>query len=167
MIPLQIVGKPLRNAVVTGGNRERVLFTTRVSVDEETDADSIKACPMILQREIRKKFDVRVTVVGEQVFAATIDSQTDPATEVDWRRMSKAGLGHAVYQLPKAMADRCIALTRKLGLRFGAIDFVLDQDGQLWFLEINPNGQWGWIETRTGHPIAAAIVSELERIANA
>lgn len=84
-----------------------------------------------------------------------------------WRRMSKTGLAHAVYQLPEAMADRCIALTRKLGLRFGAIDFVLDQEGQLWFLEINPNGQWGWIETRTGHPIAAAIVSELERIANA
>lgn len=163
----QIVGKPLRNALVAGGNLERVVFTTRVSIDEETDADSIRACPMILQREIRKKFDVRVTVVGDQVFAATIDSQSDPATEVDWRRMSKAGLVHAVYQLPEAMADRCIALTRKLGLRFGAIDFVLDQDDQLWFLEINPNGQWGWIETRTGHPIAAAIVSELERIANA
>lgn len=163
----QVIGKPLRNAVVKGGVRDRVLFTTRVSIDEDTDEISIRACPIILQREIRKKFDVRVTVVGEQVFAATIDSQSCPATEVDWRRMSEAGLEHEIYQLPKVIADRCIELTRKLGLRFGAIDFVLDAEDQLWFLEINPNGQWGWIETRTGHPIAAAIVSELERIANA
>lgn len=163
----QIIGKPLRNALVKGEAQDRVVFTTRVLIDDETDADSIRACPMILQREIRKQFDVRATVVGDQVFAATIDSQSDPTTEVDWRRMSKPDLAHAVYHMPEAMAARCVALTRKLGLRFGAIDFVLDQDNQLWFLEINPNGQWGWIETRTGHPIATAIVSEMERIANA
>ncbi|MCQ3024054.1 hypothetical protein NLO85_26790, partial [Pseudomonas savastanoi] len=40
------------------------------------------------------------------------------------------------------------------------------QDGKLWFLEINPNGQWAWIENQTGYPIAAAIVDELESIKN-
>lgn len=162
----QIIGKPLRNAVVKGPTADRVVFTTRVSINELTDPQSIRACPMILQREIRKQFDVRATVVGNQVFAATIDSQSDPATEVDWRRTSKPDLVHAVYHLPEDVVAQCIALTRKLGLRFGAIDFVLDQDDKLWFLEINPNGQWGWIETRTGHPIAAAIVSEMERMAD-
>lgn len=162
----QIIGKPLRNAIVKGQTPDRVVFTSRISINEQIDPLSIRACPMILQREIRKQFDVRATVVGDQVFAATIDSQSDPATEVDWRRTSKPDLAHAVYQLPEKVAAQCIALTRKLGLRFGAVDFVLDQDNQLWFLEINPNGQWGWIETRTGLPIAAAIVSEMERIAN-
>lgn len=163
----QIVGKPLRNAVIKDEMGDRVLFTTRISVDNRTAAEAIRACPIILQREIKKQFDVRVTVVGNKAFAATIDSQSDPATEVDWRRMSKPNLAHDVYELPKETAARCIALTQQLGLRFGAIDFVLDQDDGLWFLEINPNGQWGWIETRTGHPISAAIVSEMELIANA
>lgn len=162
----EIIGKPLRNSVVKGLELDRVVFTTRVSINEQTDPLSIRACPMILQREIRKQFDVRVTVVGDQVFAATIDSQSDSATEVDWRRTSKPDLAHAVYHLPEDVADQCIALTQKMGLRFGAVDFVLDRDDQLWFLEINPNGQWGWIETRTGQPIAAAIVSEMERIAD-
>lgn len=162
----QIIGKPLRNAVLKGQTPDRVVFTARVSINEQTNPFEIRACPMILQREILKKFDVRATVVGDQVFAVTIDSQNDPATVVDWRRTSKPDLAHAIYHLPEKVTAQCIALTRKLGLRFGAIDFVLDQDEQLWFLEINPNGQWGWIETRTGHPIAAAIVSEMERIAN-
>jgi len=162
----QIIGKPLRNAVLKGRTPDRVVFTARVSINEQTDPLSIRACPMILQREIRKKFDVRVTVVGDQVFAVTIDSQNDPATVVDWRKTSKPDLAHAIYDLPKNVAAQCIALTQKLGLRFGAVDLVLDQNEQLWFLEINPNGQWGWIETRTGHPIAAAIVSEMERISD-
>lgn len=162
----QIIGKPLRNAVVKGHAPDSVVFTARVSINEETDPLSIRASPMILQREIRKKFDVRATVVGDQVFAVTIDSQSDPAAVVHWRRTSKPDLVHAIYHLPEKVATQCIALTRKLGLRFGAVDLVLDLDDQLWFLEINPNGQWGWIETRTGQPIAAAIVSEMERIAN-
>ena len=53
----------------------------------------------------------------------------------------------------------------RLNLRYGAIDFICDQQGELWFLEINPNGQWAWIENLTGYPIAAAIADELEGIA--
>jgi glutathione synthase/RimK-type ligase-like ATP-grasp enzyme len=161
-----IIGKPLRNAVVKGAHPDRVVFTSRVPIDACTDPLSIRACPMILQREIKKRYDVRATVVGDHVFAATIDSQGNPETEVDWRKTSTPDLSHAAYCLPLEVKLRCVALTRKLGLRFGALDFVLDPEGQLWFLEINPNGQWAWIETRTGHPIAAAIVEELERISN-
>lgn len=161
-----IIGKPLRNAVVQGAHSDRVVFTSRVLIDVHTDPLSIRACPLILQREIKKQYDVRVTVVGDQVFAATIDSQCNPETEVDWRNTSTPDLSHSAYSLPPEVNERCVALTRKLGLRFGALDFVLDPEGQLWFLEINPNGQWAWIETRTGHPIAAAIVGELEQIAN-
>lgn len=160
------IGKPLRNALVKDQHADRVVFTSRVSIDEQTDPVSIRVCPLILQREIRKRFDIRATVVGDQVFSVAIDSQCDPATEVDWRRTSSPDLAHTVYQLPDEVATQCIALTRHLGLRFGAIDLILDRNNRLWFLEINPNGQWAWIETRTGLPIAGAIVNEMERIAN-
>jgi len=56
---------------------------------------------------------------------------------------------------------------RLLGLRFAAIDLVLDQTGEYWFLEANPNGQWAWIESRTGLPISSAIVDELLAISAA
>ena len=162
----RVVGKPLRNAVLRGGVADRIAFTSRVQIDPQTDPLSIRACPLILQREVKKQYDVRVTVVGDSVFAATIDSQVHQETEVDWRKTSRRDLEHCAYVLPEDIARRCVNLTRSLGLRFGALDFVLDPEGLLWFLEINPNGQWAWIETRTGHPIAATIVAELERIAN-
>jgi len=160
----QVIGKPFRQALVSLEGAESVIFTTRIHIDATTDSQAIKVAPMILQKEIRKQFDVRVTVVGDQVFAASIDSQSNPETQVDWRRSSKPDLRHLIHELPARLSAQCVQLTKMLGLRFGAIDFVLDPHGEYWFLEINPNGQWGWIESRTDLPIANAIVNELVRI---
>lgn len=160
----QVIGKPFRQALVSLDGIENVIFTNRIHIDATTDPLAISAAPMILQKEIRKLFDVRVTVVGENIFAVAIDSQSDPETQVDWRRSSKTDLRHLVHELPAPLPAQCVQLTKMLGLRFGAIDFVLDTHGEYWFLEINPNGQWGWIESRTGLPIANAIVSELVNI---
>ena len=52
---------------------------------------------------------------------------------------------------------------RRLGLRFGALDFVVTPDDRWIFLEINSNGQWAWIEDATGQPVAAAIADALTR----
>ena len=58
--------------------------------------------------------------------------------------------------------EQCITLLKILNLRFGAIDFILDTAGNFTFLEINPNGQWAWIEKRTGYEISNEIVNLLE-----
>jgi glutathione synthase/RimK-type ligase-like ATP-grasp enzyme len=49
----------------------------------------------------------------------------------------------------------------KLGLNFGAVDMILTPDGRYVFLEINPNGQWGWVEDLTGMPISEEIIGLL------
>ena len=160
------VAKPLRQALLEEGGTGRVIFTSRIGHGlVDVSAEAIRAAPMIFQREIPKIFDVRVTVVGESVFAASIHSQECAETVVDWRRGSRPDLRHEVHNLPTTLVAACVALTRHFNLRFGAIDLVLDQDGKYWFLEINPNGQWAWIENRTGLPITSAIVDELIRIA--
>lgn len=158
------IGKPLRQALVKGQAGDRVVFTSRVDFAGVNDPDVMRAMPIILQREIPKRMDIRVTVVGQRVFAAAIDSQGNPETMVDWRRTAAPDLPHVAHELPESLSAQCVALTARLGLRFGAIDLVLDTAGRYWFLEINPNGQWGWIQTRTGQPIAEAIVTELEAI---
>jgi len=159
----QSIAKPLREALLDG-EPERVIFTSRVARASLRDARTFGAAPMILQREIAKHADVRVTVVGDRVFAAAIYSQGSPETEVDWRRGGSGDLPYQVITLPDPLSALCVQLVKSLDLRFGAIDLVWDEDGVFWFLEVNPNGQWAWIETRTGHPITAAIVDALERI---
>jgi len=53
--------------------------------------------------------------------------------------------------------ELCIRLVERLGLCYGAIDMILTPDGRYVFLEINPSGQYAWIEMQTGLPISAAI----------
>jgi glutathione synthase/RimK-type ligase-like ATP-grasp enzyme len=105
-----------------------------------------------------------VTVVGQKTFVVAIHSQDTEETQIDWRKGSNISLEHTVIDLPDDVRSRCISLVERLGLRFGAIDLIRDRSGDFWFLEINPNGQWAWIERRTGLPITAAIVDELEAI---
>lgn len=156
------VAKPLRHAQLEA-DAEAVIFTSRVSRAEARDARSIAVAPLILQREIPKRVDVRVTVVGEQVFAVAIHSQCVEASVVDWRAGEGPDLVHEPMILPDAVAARCVELVKRLNLGFGAIDLVHGRDDRFWFLEINPNGQWAWLQTRAGQPIAEAIVDSLER----
>jgi glutathione synthase/RimK-type ligase-like ATP-grasp enzyme len=159
------IGKPLRHSLVERGDAGEVLFTARLDPLKPMDRTAVSLAPVIYQREVRKAYDVRATVIGNRVFAAAIHSQDSNETEVDWRSGTRLDLRHEALELPADIVDKCRALTRKLDLRYGAIDLIADQDGRYWFLEINPNGQWAWIERRTGLPLASAIVDELEAIA--
>jgi glutathione synthase/RimK-type ligase-like ATP-grasp enzyme len=160
-----VVAKPLREALLEGHERERVMFTSRVPDLSEVSEEAVAAAPAIFQRQIEKKSDIRVTVVAEHAYAAEILSQDLVETCVDWRRGSHPELVHRAHALPALLEERCVSLVNALGLRFGAVDLVLDRSDDYWFLEINPNGQWAWIENRTGLPLTQAIVDELERIA--
>ena len=54
-----------------------------------------------------------------------------------------------------------LALRRRLGFRFGAIDMILNTNGEYVFLEINPGGQWLFVEIHAGLPISDAIADAL------
>jgi glutathione synthase/RimK-type ligase-like ATP-grasp enzyme len=155
------VGKPLRHALIDDGGAGRVLFTSRIDRLDDADADAFRQAPVILQREVFKRSDVRIVVVDDRVFATRIMSQEHEETQIDWRKGTRQDLAHETFELPAEMRAACISVTRRLGLRFAAIDLVEDRGGVFWFLEANPNGQWAWIEQRTGAPITAAIVDAL------
>ena len=97
------------------------------------------------------------------MFATAIQSQDHPETSIDWRLgdLLDLPLEHKSLQLPQEVAAACGALTRSFGLRYSAIDMVLAPNGDYVFLEMNPNGQWAWIEAKAGHPIRDAIIETL------
>ena len=138
-----------------------VRYTEPVSARDLCAFESLRFGPVVLQAWVPKRIELRVTVVGDHVFTAEIHSQDRARTRVDWRRYDLARTPHRIHDLPKAVAQRCIALTRRLGLRYGAIDLVLTPDGRTVFLEINPNGQFHWIEQLTGLAISEALADLL------
>lgn len=154
----KIIVKPIAQTRLEDRNGPRFIFTNRVAEEHVSAIDSFDLTPCIFQKEIEKDVELRITVVGGNTFSAMVKSQDDPETVVDWR---KKKLKFYPFSLPSEIHNLCVELVREMGLLFGAIDLILSPNGTYTFLEINPNGQWVWIETDTGLRISEAIINEL------
>jgi glutathione synthase/RimK-type ligase-like ATP-grasp enzyme len=132
-------------------------YTQVVSTREIGYAHAVQQCPVIFQAYVPKRVEIRATVVGQRVFAAEIHSQQTQRTRYDWRRYDHYETPYQPHRLPDDVAQLCVRLTEQLGLCYGAIDLILTPDGRYVFLEINPNGQYLWIEEATGLPISDAL----------
>jgi hypothetical protein len=140
----------------------KFVFAQRISTTDLPPKERLASAPVCFQQAISPKQDVRVTVIGETVLAAarTPDPQRD-GEHVDWRQ---AGQGDwSGYNLPASVARRCRALVQELGLLFGGLDLVVDGDNRHWFLELNANGEWGWLQ-RSGLPIAESVADVLLQV---
>jgi hypothetical protein len=132
-------------------------YSEVVSKRDVAYAGSVRFCPVIFQAYVPKRVELRITVVGQQVFAGAIHSQESNHTRHDWRRYDAHQTQYSIHRLPEELARRCVRLTQQLGLCYGAIDMILTPDGRYVFLEINPSGQYLWIELATGLPISDAL----------
>jgi len=157
-----IIAKTLRASHGQLEGREYVIYTNSLSNEHLSLIDSVKYAPVIFQERIKKNSDIRVTVVGDCVFSTEIFSQESPSTSVDWRR-DTLSLKHAVHNLPSHVEEACIDLVHAYGLVFGALDLIRTNSGEYVFLELNPNGQWAWIESLTGQPISRKLIEVLLR----
>ena len=139
--------------------RSSWFFTSPVS-EEDLQRFKDGQEPYLFQELVEKTYDIRVTVIGAHCFATRIDSQVQDASKVDWRR-SGGGLGHSAETLPEKLAVLCRDLVAGYGLRFGAIDLARTTTGGYVFFELNPNGQWAWIEQLTGVPLRSHLADLL------
>lgn len=153
--------KPIKSGLINDNNNgvDKVVFTNYISPKNLTESN-LNNFPNYIQEHIHKKGDIRVTVVGDEIFPAFIDSQKERNAVVDWRATSSF-LEHKTIEIPNRVRDQCIGITKRFGLIFSAIDLILDSNGNYIFLEVNPNGQWAWIETRLGYRISDAIINSL------
>lgn len=157
----KIVNKVLAKGFVDINGETRTIYTNLVDFQMLDFVDTCKTVPCVFQEYIPKEVEIRATVVGKQVFAAEIHSQTSQRTRHDWRRYDLENTLHRPHELPVEVQKACVGITKHYGLEFGAIDLILTPEGKYIFLEINPNGQWAWIEVLTGLPISDAIAKLL------
>jgi hypothetical protein len=155
-----LVAKPISHGEIrdAAGQQERLIYTTALGDGDGAILDRVAMCPTLLQRRVQKNVDLRVTVVGDSVLPVALHSQEHPVSAVDCRRDNMRRMRYSVAVLPPELEQRLVAYVRSYDLVFAAIDLVRDVDGAHWFLEINPAGQWAWLEQKTGVPISEAII---------
>jgi glutathione synthase/RimK-type ligase-like ATP-grasp enzyme len=111
-------------------------------------------CPILLQEEIPRTRDLRITFIGKQCFAAAVHGSSG---NVDWREPA-AEAKFSVCEVSSDTRSKCEAMLETLGLHYGAFDFIQRPDGELVFLEINPTGEWAWLENSLEFPMRRAFV---------
>ncbi|MFE2495524.1 ATP-grasp ribosomal peptide maturase [Streptomyces scopuliridis] len=117
--------------------------------------DSVRITPHLFQARVDKVADLRVLIVGRHTFAVRIDSEL-----LDWRK-DYSVLTYTVEHLSDSVDKALHAYLDRLELVSGSFDLAVDRTGIYWWLELNPNGQWGWLEKETGLPMSAAFADLL------
>jgi glutathione synthase/RimK-type ligase-like ATP-grasp enzyme len=125
--------------------------------DDFVRLEHIRWCPVQFQALVPGT-DVRVHVIEEDVHATEIISDT-----LDYRYARRAG-GAAelrAIQLSSDTQEKCVALTRGLGLAFAGIDLKVTPAGEIFCFEVNPSPAFSFYEANTGQSIASSLARYL------
>jgi MvdD family ATP-grasp ribosomal peptide maturase len=159
-----IVTKMLSSfAIYDDQGRENVVFTSPVKDDDLENLEGLRFCPMTFQENVPKALELRTTIVGQRVFTGAVDSQSLQGSTYDWRKEGRAlNKAWKPYDLPEDIEKKLLKLMAYFGLNYGAIDIIVTPDGRHVFLEINPVGEFFWLEIFSPHfPISGAIAEIL------
>lgn len=146
--------KPIFHGLARTTDGDFAVHTRIVSESDFSDDEQHRLCPTMVQEYIPKGVDVRVTVIGQRLFALAISGRDGEV--VDWRE-HHANVRYSPIELPHVVRGYCFNMLAKLRLAYGAFDFVVSMDGRWVFLEVNPTGEWAWLENEHGLPLRPAF----------
>jgi glutathione synthase/RimK-type ligase-like ATP-grasp enzyme len=141
---------------------EHVVFTNTVEATHLQELDSVQYCPMVFQERIEKQLELRVNIVGQAIFAFSVNSAVTERSATDWRKDGAALVGSwEPYELPEDLQQKLLAFMDIYGLNYGAIDLILSPDNQYYFLEVNAAGEYFWLDRLCDHAISRQIANVL------
>ena len=155
----ELVVKPLASGYIERGTPtdDTLVYTRAIDESHGGIFDRLPACPVLFQTRVCKRADVRLTIVDHRMVAIALNAkEADGSQRLDIRRRNMSDVSYAPVEVPIQVATSVHQLMAAYGLRFAAIDFAINTDEQWVFFEINPNGQWAWLDQ-----VGAADVGQL------
>lgn len=156
-----VVYKPLGGALHTEEGGTKVVYTTPIRAVQDLDDSALSLTAHCFQEWVDKDYETRVVIVGEAMFAVAIHARSEAAYQ-DWRSDYRAH-HYEVVDIPTDVRGGLRRYMNAFGLTFGAADFVVSSDGAWTLLEVNPNGEWGWLADHCELPVAGALADLLEK----
>ncbi|MEP7011707.1 MAG: MvdC/MvdD family ATP grasp protein [Acidobacteriota bacterium] len=154
--------KVLHPVLWRGENTSWAPYTSVVTTNQLVEDATLRLTPGIFQEVVPKSYELRVTAMGQHLFAAKILSQETGAGRLDWRK-AYAELQMEPIELSAEITRKCRLLCERLGLVFGCIDLIVTPEGETVFLEINEAGQFLFVETYSGIPLLDAFTEFLSQ----
>ncbi|HFL3271397.1 TPA: hypothetical protein ACG3I2_003430 [Clostridioides difficile] len=146
--------KPLTTGKIVNGQKCELIQTSRIDTYIEED---ISLTPIYVQEYVEKYYELRITIVDDKIYPVRIDAYNI----VDWR-VNQEYNKYSLVDIPKNIENKCLEMLKILNLKFGAFDFIVNKKEEFIFLEVNPNGQWLWLEEILDLNISQEIVRYLQ-----
>lgn len=142
---------------------DQVVFTTLITPEHLDKLEGLRYSPMVFQERIRKHLELRITVVGNRLFTAAVDSEKTEGAELDWRARGVTLLkSWREYKLPADVEAKIHKYMDRIGLQYSAIDVIVDPEGRHIFLEANPAGECFWMQYNAPNfPLSSALADVL------
>lgn len=135
---------------------ENFLSTNIIDENSIQDIADIEYCPMIFQPYIEKEYELRIVYLDGEFFTGKINNSEN----ADWR-IARGNYFWTEYHLPENIKTSLTAMMKEMGLYMGAIDMIRGKDRKYYFLEVNPQGEWGMLQKDLDFPIAQRIADNL------
>ncbi len=152
----QVVAKPIQTQVVVSPTEELVVGTRRLLKGDLKSA--VQFFPCFAQERLKLQYEMRVIVFGEQLFAFRLKPVV-PADDLKQLKLNQ--IEHSVCVLDSLLERKIKQLMSHYGLEFGALDFGVTDENEPFFLELNPNGQWLWLQFMTGFNLETPFIDFL------
>lgn len=111
------------------------------------------------QENVKKKFEIRVLYIRDKFFSMAIFSQRDRKTQTDYRNYNRELPNRMIpYLLPATIEQKLKCVMNELNLDTGSIDMIYTSEDQYVFLEVNPCGQFGWLNNICNYNIYEEIL---------
>jgi len=146
----------LHGSLAKSMNGENFLSTHIIDRDSLGNIEDIAYCPMIFQPYIEKAYELRIVYVDGTFFTGKINN----SEYADWR-VVREGYSWSAYDLPGSVEEGLDGMMKEMNLYLGAIDMIRGKNGEYYFLEVNPQGEWGMLQKYLGFPIARSIADQL------
>ena len=157
----RVVTKMLNSITLGEDGQEQMVFTSAVREEHLEALSGLRHCPVIFQEQVPKDVELRVAVVGQQLFVASIDTRDSDVGRLDWRQDQQLAHKFQAARLPEEVEAKVLRLMQFYDLTYGSLDIIRRPDGEHVFLEINSAGEWGWLAQSVGLPIAEALAEQL------
>jgi ATP-GRASP peptide maturase of grasp-with-spasm system len=116
----------------------------------------------LFQKKIEKKFELRIFYLKGECYSMAIFSQNDIKTQVDFRRYNfKKPNRNVPFVIHDDLEVKIKKLMEKLELNTGSLDFIVDEKGDYYFLEVNPSGQFGMVSYPCNYKLEKKIANDL------
>ncbi|MDX1829283.1 MAG: hypothetical protein R3342_07025 [Lutibacter sp.] len=150
-----------KGVIIKSGDDYQTIYTNKVTKKDLENINLVKSHPCQFQEYIEKNYEIRIIATDFEQIGIAIHSQESELSQVDFRRYDFDNVPYNHIELPKNIKHFCLKMIKHYGLHFGVFDFIYSANEEFVFLELNPNGQWLWLQLKSGYDLTQIVARNI------